>query len=125
MADRDCSSEVSNIIILINNKQGMIMAHLKTLIGTLFLTMALFSTSFVHAKDEKVSKHEGIDITVNINNAGIEELETLLVGIGSSKAKAIVDYRNTNGKFVSIDDLSNVKGIGDRLLEKNRNRIEL
>ncbi|MGR6840252.1 ComEA family DNA-binding protein [Aliivibrio wodanis] len=101
------------------------MAHLKTLIGTLFLTMALFSTSFVHAKDEKVSKHEGIDITVNINNAGIEELETLLVGIGSSKAKAIVDYRNTNGKFVSIDDLSNVKGIGDRLLEKNRNRIEL
>lgn len=125
MSDRDCSSEVSNIIILINNKQGMIMAHLKTLIGTLFLTMALFSTSFVHAKDEKVSKHEGIDITVNINNAGIEELETLLVGIGSSKAKAIVDYRNTNGKFVSIDDLSNVKGIGDRLLEKNRNRIEL
>lgn len=125
MSDRDCSSEVSNIIILINNKQGMIMAHLKTLIGTLFLTMALFSTSFVHAKDEKVSKHEGIDITVNINNAGIEELETLLVGIGSSKAKAIVDYRNTNGKFVSIDDLSNVKGIGNRLLEKNRNRIEL
>lgn len=54
---------------------------------------------------------------VNINTADSEELETL-PGIGPVKAQAIVNYRNANGDFGSIEDLINVKGIGIKTLEK-------
>ena len=53
---------------------------------------------------------------VNINTATIEELKTIN-GIGDSKAKNIIEYRNENGNFKSIDDLKNVDGIGDTLYE--------
>lgn len=49
---------------------------------------------------------------VNINTANQIELETL-PGIGPSTAQKIIDYRNKNGKFNSIEDIQNVKGIGD------------
>ena len=54
---------------------------------------------------------------VNINTADSDELETL-PGIGPVKAQAIVDYRNANGYFSSIEDLDDVTGIGVRTLEK-------
>jgi len=53
---------------------------------------------------------------VNINTATIEELQTIN-GIGESKAKSIIEYRKTNGKFKSIEDIKNVEGIGDKLYE--------
>jgi len=60
---------------------------------------------------------------VDINAANAAELATGLVGIGQSKAEAIVDYRESNGPFKSADDLSLVKGIGPATIEKNRDRI--
>lgn len=51
---------------------------------------------------------------VNINTATIDELMTLS-GIGESKAKAILLYREENGYFKSIEELKNVSGIGDVL----------
>lgn len=56
---------------------------------------------------------------VNINTATAEELKAL-PGIGPSKAEAIVAYRSQNGAFKSVDDLKNVKGIGDGILAKLR-----
>lgn len=56
---------------------------------------------------------------VNINTATAEELKTL-PGIGPSKAAAIVEYRQQNGQFKSVDDLKNVKGIGEGVLAKLR-----
>lgn len=61
--------------------------------------------------------------TVDINKADAETLSSELSGIGGKKAQAIVDYRNANGKFISADDLSKVKGISAKTIEKNRDRI--
>lgn len=60
---------------------------------------------------------------VDINAANAAELATGLVGIGQSKAEAIVEYRAENGPFKSADDLGLVKGIGPATIAKNRDRI--
>lgn len=60
---------------------------------------------------------------LDINTATVEQLETVLVGVGPAKAKAIVEDREKNGKFASVDDLVRVKGIGPATLEKNRDKI--
>ncbi|WP_085297292.1 ComEA family DNA-binding protein [Cognaticolwellia mytili] len=61
---------------------------------------------------------------VNINNADIESL-ILLKGIGEKKAQAIIAYRELHGEFNSVDDLLNVKGIGEKMLKQNREKIKL
>ena len=58
--------------------------------------------------------------TVNINTADATTLSSTLMGIGESKAVAIVEYRKLHGPFASVDDLLQVKGIGSNTLEKNR-----
>ena len=60
---------------------------------------------------------------VNINTADAATLDRVLVGIGPSKADAIVVYRKANGGFRSADQLASVKGIGLATIEKNRDRI--
>ncbi|HHQ4912601.1 ComEA family DNA-binding protein [Aeromonas veronii] len=59
---------------------------------------------------------------VNINTATLTELASLK-GIGDKKAQAIVDYREKQGKFTSIDQLTDVSGIGPATLEANRDMI--
>lgn len=54
---------------------------------------------------------------VNINTATQPELEGL-PGVGPAKAKAIIEYRTKNGNFKSIEDIKNVKGIGDKMFDK-------
>lgn len=54
---------------------------------------------------------------VNINTADAKELATL-PGIGPAKAEAIVKYRKDNGKFKDVNELKEVKGIGDKMIEK-------
>ncbi|KLT72987.1 topoisomerase [Neisseria arctica] len=56
---------------------------------------------------------------VNINSATAEELKAL-PGIGAAKAAAIVEYRQQNGNFKTVDDLKNVKGIGDSIVNRLR-----
>lgn len=50
---------------------------------------------------------------ININTASADELQ-LLNGVGPSTANAIVDYREQNGAFASVEDLVNIKGIGEK-----------
>lgn len=61
---------------------------------------------------------------VNINRATEAELVSLN-GIGSSKAQAIILYREMFGSFKSVDDLAKVKGIGAKTIEKNRQRLSV
>lgn len=62
---------------------------------------------------------------VDVNTADAETISTELKGVGLSKAKAIVDYRKKHGPFRSADDLSLVKGIGERTVELNRSDIKV
>lgn len=62
---------------------------------------------------------------VNINTADAETIAAELNGVGLSKAKAIVEYRTKHGPFRSVDDLSLVKGIGERTVDKNRTDIQV
>lgn len=62
---------------------------------------------------------------VNVNSASAEEIAEALKGVGMSKAEAIVTYRTENGEFKHIDELVNVKGIGVRTVDINREYILL
>jgi len=61
---------------------------------------------------------------VSINTASLEELLTL-DGIGESKAKSIIEYREQNGKFHKIEDIMNVSGIAEEAFEKIKDYITL
>ena len=83
------------------------------LLHTLFLTTILLFSSAAFAGK------------ININNASAEQIASTMTGIGESKAKAIVDYRSSHGKFKSVQDLENVDGIGSKTVEKNKDKITL
>ncbi len=77
--------------------------------------------------DEVITNAEGIIIDtgkISLNSATIEELMTL-PGIGESKAKLIIAYRDTNKGFKEIEEIKNVKGIGDSIYEKIKDFLTL
>jgi len=61
---------------------------------------------------------------VNINTAGVDEL-VALPGIGKAYAERIIEYRQKNGPFKRIEDILNVRGIGEKTFERIRDRLTL
>ena len=61
---------------------------------------------------------------ISLNQANVQQLQSLN-GVGEKKALAIVEYREKNGGFKTVDELMNVKGIGPKLVEKNKERLIL
>lgn len=59
---------------------------------------------------------------IDINRASVEQLQTL-PSIGPAIAKRIIDYRLANGRFETIEQLKEVKGIGEKTFEKIKDRI--
>lgn len=90
---------------------------------------ALFAISLMLVTVQLASAEEPVvqeqQILVNLNTATAEELSAALEGVGPAKAELIVQYREQNGKFSSIEQLLEVKGIGVATLEKNKSRIQL
>jgi competence protein ComEA len=62
---------------------------------------------------------------VDINTADAATIAKELQGIGMSRAQAIVAYREKNGAFRSADELRKIKGIGAKVLERNRASIRV
>ncbi len=87
----------------------------------------LSKPSLSHTTKSKSNSGQAVASTgskISLNSASLEQLQQLN-GVGLKKAQAILDYRNQNGKFNSIDDLQKVKGIGPKLLEKNKAILSL
>jgi len=84
---------------------------IKSLFMAAMLAMALLAGLPAQASDP-----------VNINTATVEQLQELK-GIGPKTAEAIVAYRSEHGSFKSIDDLKQVKGVGDKSLGKIRDNL--
>jgi competence protein ComEA len=81
---------------------------------------ALAATLVVAAAGaEEARKLQGV---VNVNTASVEELQ-LLPGVGEARARAIVDLRKQRGGLKSLEDLRDVKGIGDASLERLRPHV--
>lgn len=102
--------------------------------GFLFGLLSAFSVANEKAKNPTIEptvieqKAESKSVAtnpnlVNINVASAAEIQDKLVGIGAKKAQAIVEYREKHGKFLSVEQLTEVSGIGKATLEKNRERI--
>ena len=67
--------------------------------------------------NDKITDTIGGNKLININTATADELKSI-PGIGEVKAKAIINYRNNNGKFKKIEDIENVDGISIKLYEE-------
>ncbi|WP_312985408.1 helix-hairpin-helix domain-containing protein [Atlantibacter sp.] len=76
-------------------------------------------------KEKATKPDESEERTVSINNASADELASALNGVGMKKAQAIVNYRDENGPFKSVEDLKQVPGMGNALVERNLARIKL
>lgn len=61
--------------------------------------------------------------SVDINTADAGALDSAITGVGPVRAQAIVDYRTQNGPFDSVDELVEVKGIGNATVDKNRSNL--
>ena len=60
---------------------------------------------------------------VDINTADAGMLASAIDGVGEKKATTIVQYRETNGPFASVDELVNIKGIGTGTVDRNRQKL--
>ncbi|MGI2260858.1 helix-hairpin-helix domain-containing protein [Shewanella sp. GXUN23E] len=67
---------------------------------------------------------QGYAMRIQLNTASLTQLQALK-GIGEAKARAIIEYRDSNGGFKSVDELTKVKGIGPKVLEDNKDLLSL
>lgn len=101
--------------------------YLKVLYIAVFMlgaypSLAQYAVNYASSAD---SVEQVMQEQVDINLADAETIAMVLVGIGISRAEAIVEYRESNGNFKSLDDLILVSGIGEVTIRKNAERILL
>ncbi len=100
-----------------------ILSSLCTIIVSLLLISIPVSAAYSAEHPSSDSVTDVLDFKVNINTASAEEMATLLKGIGAKKAQAIVEFREQQGLFATVNDIVKVKGIGPSFLAKNQSHI--
>ena len=91
---------------------------MRKLISMLFLAGAMLAAQLAFAVPEET-------VMVNVNTDDATTIAEVLDGIGLTKAEAIVRYREANGAFADVYELVNVKGIGEKTVLANVDRIEV
>jgi comEA protein len=95
-------------------KKARIACILALCLGLVFSSVSVMAQKSSHPSTEKI----------NLNSATVEQLQTL-PGVGPATAKAIVEYRTKSGKFNRIEEIINVKGIGEKKFQKIKDRLVL
>ena len=94
------------------------------------VVVSLSAVSFVQAETTSSTTKAQAQVEapkaahVNINTADADTLMSLK-GVGAKKAEAIIAWRKENGNFKSVEQLMDVKGIGESILESNKSRLSL
>ncbi len=89
-----------------------------------FVALVLGAQAWLAAQKAQPAKTDasGTPVVVNINTATVEQLDAL-PGVGAKMAARIIEYRQKNGPFKKIEDLMNVKGIGEKAFLKMKNQL--
>ncbi len=109
------SIAIFSVIINFLSKLGISIMFFRKFSILLFL-LSMMILPITHAADLQ---------KVDINTANAQTLARVLKGIGPKKAAAIVVFRKKNGPFKAISDLDKVRGIGKKIIEKNKGKIIL
>ena len=82
-----------------------------------------FASSSAATATTKTTANQSVE-KVNINTANLTTFETIK-GLGEKKSQAIINYRNENGSFKTVNDLTKVQGISDKLLAKIEGQLTI
>lgn len=124
-SNESCTNVYPDWYSLMDVLQGINMKNLspKALL-CLFLASLLFYTKASLAEPNEITNVISVQQDVHLNNSTVEDLVTLK-GVGQKKAQAIVIYRKQRGEFKSVSELTNVKGIGEKVLTDNKGRLKI
>jgi len=95
-------------------KRAKIVCVLALCLGLVFGSVSVLAQKSTPAATDKI----------NLNSATVEQLQSL-PGIGPATAKSIVEYRTKAGKFSRIEEIINIKGIGEKKFQKIKDRLVL
>jgi len=123
-ADSSKTAELQKQVDDLNKKIDELNSNLGNVKETVSSTV--ISTTETKKSTSSSSSSGGTSVSgqININTASASELDTL-PGIGTTYAQRIIDYRNANGGFKSIEEIENVKGIGPVTFDKLKDQITI
>ena len=93
-----------------------------------FVLLGILISGNVIADEQKINSNHGIEQQtnqkLNVNNADLQQLMAIK-GLGKVKAQAILDHIQVHGDLVSLDELTEVRGIGKKLVAKVRDKLTI
>ena len=102
--------------------------RIQTFLTLLFLMLGFLATPTLigqTANQQTEEQHQTSDLTINVNTANAESLAEALDGVGLSRARSIIEWREANGPFQDPYDLVQVRGISERIVKMNEQRIRV
>ncbi len=108
----------------------MLNSYFRSLVLAVLTSLSVAATAAPAAKNEPAAPTAVVQPSsstmmekIDLNKADAVTMQRELAGVGETKARAIVAYRESNGAFSSVDELLEVNGIGKAILERNREKL--